>query len=184
MNTTYGTDIDALATEALNHEGVDAYHGATAYELAEFMAARFDLWTPATDDAPWVAHDGFDEALADWMHVSPVEEIDRDLASAIPATIDIDSIDANEATKGRIQSGTWTVEDMATDMIEQNYAEWIDGYPTDTDADLFTSWAAALIGADIRRDALQGVTWTNLDSLVDAMQGVSFPAELPAGYFG
>lgn len=67
MNTTYGTDIGALAEEALTYEGPDAYHGASPDELSEFMSARPDLWVPADGTSAWVALDGFDAALAGFL---------------------------------------------------------------------------------------------------------------------
>lgn len=52
-----------LAVEALTSEGPDAYAGATVDQLAEFLDANPDLWTPATDDSAWATRTGFGEAL-------------------------------------------------------------------------------------------------------------------------
>lgn len=58
------TDHTALATEALTHEGADAYHGANVDQLATFLRNNTDLWT--CDEDGWTTQPEFDAALRSW----------------------------------------------------------------------------------------------------------------------
>lgn len=59
------TDYIALATEALTHEGADAYHGANVDQLATFLRNNPMLWT--CDEDGWTTQPEFDAALRSWM---------------------------------------------------------------------------------------------------------------------
>ena len=59
------TDYIALATELLNVEGPEVYHGANVVHLAMFLENNTDLWT--CDEDGWITLPEFDAALRSWM---------------------------------------------------------------------------------------------------------------------
>ena len=63
----HDTDHIALATEAIAHEGSDAYLDADPHILAVFLTEHPDLWTPPTADSAWSTHAGFGTEFAAWV---------------------------------------------------------------------------------------------------------------------
>ena len=163
------TDTTALAAEALDHEGADAYHGATVEQLAEFLDANPDLWEPATEDSAWQTLDMFDGQLRKHLGV----------------TIDLDHIDARAWAPSSGTERFYGLDRAADELVALNPGDWVDdvGLTEDDIVDdvnqrnHLIDWVGSQIAERIRRLAADGRTWATLDELADEMNATRFDAE-------